>query len=217
MQVEGWHFCRGKDILATRCIVFINTSHQNKNLFRLLNSRKLHVVKIILQGDNNMSAAPLSKYKTIETTVGAVINGAFSLLFVFIVFGDMELVPMRGESGLFIDSIPQGLAIGFMGAFFPSFLTRKRIKSGQLKLDNASQGHSFLPFNPVLRALVFATFGAVLSVSFFAILTFVANISSVAFTQAALLKTIWGICLGAIVAAITIRLALKDYGSLAVR
>ena len=152
-----------------------------------------------------MSDMTLNRYKSVETVVGAVINGLFSLFFVFLIFGGLDVVPMQGDSGLFIDSIPQGLAIGFMGAFFPSFLTRKRIRNGE-------SGHtSWLPSHPVLRALVFAVFGAALSLSFFALLTFAVNIEALAFSTAAVVKTIWGICLGGLVAAITIRLALNDY------
>lgn len=158
-----------------------------------------------------MSDMTLNRYKSLETVVGAVINGLFSLFFVFLIFGGLDVVPMQGDSGLFIDSIPQGLAIGFMGAFFPSFLTRKRIRNGQLHI-NGQPGHtSWLPSHPVLRALVFAVFGAALSLSFFALLTFAANIEALAFSTAAVVKTIWGICLGGLVAAITIRLALNDY------
>lgn len=158
-----------------------------------------------------MSTMTLSRYKSIETVVGAVINGLFSLFFVFLIFGGLDVVPMQGDSGLFIDSIPQGLAIGFMGAFFPSFLTRKRIRSGQLHVDEHSAQASWLPSHPLLRALILAVFGAVLSVAFFAVLTFAINIDALAFTNAAMLKTLWGICLGGLVAAITIRLALNDY------
>lgn len=158
-----------------------------------------------------MSTTTLSKYKTTETVVGALINGAFSLLFVFLIFGGAEAVPMLGEGGLFIDSIPQGLAIGFMGAFFPSFLTRKRIRDGQLQVPGQHK-HSFLPVHPVARAVIFALLGALLTIGFFGLLTFGVNISSMAFSMAAVVKTLWGIFLGAIVAAITIRLALMDYG-----
>ncbi|MDG6098431.1 hypothetical protein EXU34_13345 [Alteromonas sp. ZYF713] len=196
----------------TLCICFINGGHKNNDLFAEYYFCKLHFVSLIKQGYNKMSNADLSKYKTIETIVGAVINGAFSLLFVFLIFGAMEQVSMQGESGLLLDSIPQGLAIGFMGAFFPSFLTRKRIRNGQLKLDTTPQGRSFLPVNPILRGVIFAVFGALLSISLFAILIFGGNITALSFMHVAILKTFWGVVLGAIVAAISIRLALRDYG-----
>ncbi len=97
-----------------------------------------------------MTVVPLNRYKTIETSIGAIINGAFSLLFASLIFGSLQSVPMLGENGLFIDSTPQGLAVGFMCAFFPSFLTRKRINSGQI--GPIPEERLFLPKNAVLRA-----------------------------------------------------------------
>lgn len=155
----------------------------------------------------------LGRYKCVETAIGAVINGLFSLLFVFLVFGGLDIIPMQGDSGLLLDSIPQGLAIGFMGTFFPSFLTRKRIRNGQLHVNVQAAHNTWLPVHPVIRALVFAIIGATLSLSFFAVLTFVLNIVTLAFVSTVVVKTLWGLCLGGLVTAITIRLALNDYAT----
>ncbi|MDC8833054.1 hypothetical protein [Alteromonas gilva] len=111
----------------------------------------------------------------------AGINGLFSLFFVFLIFGGMADIPMQGSDGLFTDSIPQGLAIGFMGAFFSSFLTRKRICNGQLTINEKTESASWLPVHPAIRALLFALLGAVVTLNFFALLTFGFSIDSRAF------------------------------------
>ena len=102
---------------------------------------------------------PLSAYITRETLIGGVINAFFSLIFVFIVFAGHATISMTGSDGLLIDSLPQGLAIGLLGSFFPSFLTRKRLSTGALPACS-HQSRSRLPLQPFLRALLFAALGA---------------------------------------------------------
>jgi len=151
------------------------------------------------------------KYILKETAISSVINALFSVLFVFVVFGGQSSVSLQGASGLLFDSIPQGIAIGFMGAFFPSFLTRKRIATGALSLPTRASTSSFLPLMPVLRALLFAIAGALVSLAVFAVPTFVIGIATLTFLQVLLLKTLWGALLGAGVSYIALRAALHDY------
>ena len=136
------------------------------------------------------------RYVTIETLVGAIINGLFSVLFVFLIFSGQAHVSTAGEQGLLLDSLPQGFAIGFMGAFFPSFLTRKRIQAGNIQAA-PTDSSSPLPVMPVLRALLFAVIAAILSVVIFTVLSLL--VSSLSFTVAAIIKTLWGVLLGGIV------------------
>ena len=101
----------------------------------------------------------LSAYIFRETLIGGVINAFFSLIFVFIVFAGQATISMAGSDGLLIDSLPQGLAIGLLGSFFPSFLTRKRLSTGALPACS-HQSRSRQPLQPFLRALLFAALGA---------------------------------------------------------
>ena len=101
----------------------------------------------------------LSAYIFRETLIGGGINAFFSLIFVFIVFAGQATISMAGSDGLLIDSLPQGLAIGLLGSFFPSFLTRKRLSTGALPACS-HQSRSRLPLQPFLRALLFAALGA---------------------------------------------------------
>lgn len=156
-----------------------------------------------------MNSPTLQRYVRKETLIGAVINALFSVLFVFLIFSGQSQIGITGEGGLLIDSIPQGLAIGLMGAFFPSFLTRKRIKSGQVDVDTNAQSASKLPTHPFMRALLFALAGGVISLLLFVSLS--ALISSVSFTQALALKTVWGALLGGVVSYIALQFALRDY------
>lgn len=156
-----------------------------------------------------MNSPTLQSYVRTETLIGAVINALFSVLFVFLIFSGQSQIGMTGEGGLLIDSIPQGLAIGLMGAFFPSFLTRKRIKGGQVCVDASEHAASKLPAHPFVRALLFAVAGAIASLLLFVLLS--ALIGSVSFTQALALKTVWGALLGGVVSYIALQFALRDY------
>ena len=156
------------------------------------------------------NAASVSAYITRETIIGAVINALFSLLFVVVIFAGQSSEPMLGNNGLLFDSIPQGLAIGLLGSFFPSFLTRKRIKTGSLNC-HAQQAQSMLPQHPFLRALIFAGLGALLTLLAFALLHFAAGFNEFTFYQAMILKVLWGALLGGSVAQVALRLAIRDY------
>ncbi|MDG6099650.1 hypothetical protein EXU34_19505 [Alteromonas sp. ZYF713] len=153
---------------------------------------------------------PLSAYIIRETLIGGVINAFFSLIFVFIVFAGQATIAMTGSDGLLIDSLPQGLAIGLLGSFFPSFLTRKRLSKGALPCGSQQSG-SRLPLHPFLRALLFAALGAALTVVLFYSLFLVGQVTHLSFLNAAFIKVIWGGLLGAAVANTALRLALRDY------
>lgn len=158
-----------------------------------------------------MNSPTLQRYVRTETLIGAVINAIFSVLFVFLIFSGQSHIGMTGEGGLLIDSVPQGLAIGLMGAFFPSFLTRKRIKGGQVSIESSAQPASKLPAHPFVRALLFALASGVVSLLLFVLLS--AAIGSVSFTQALILKTVWGGLLGGMVSYIALQFALRDYAA----
>lgn len=151
-------------------------------------------------------------YITRETLIGGTINALFSLLFVFIVFAGQPTVAMTGSSGLLIDSLPQGLAIGLLGSFFPSFLTRNRLRKGDIK-TRTQQPRSPLPQQPFLRALLFALLGAALTALLFGLFYLVGEVEQLSFIVAAIVKVVWGGLLGAVVANTALRLALRDYSS----
>ncbi|WP_296049528.1 hypothetical protein [uncultured Alteromonas sp.] len=160
-----------------------------------------------MAGDTSLSA-----YITRETLTGGTINALFSLLFVFIVFSGQSTVSMTGSAGLLVDSLPQGLAIGLLGSFFPSFLTRNRLRKGDIK-TRLQPAPSPLPQHPFLRALLFALLGASLTSLLFGLSYLVGGVAQLSFTLAAIIKVVWGGLLGAVVANIALRLALRDYSS----
>lgn len=151
----------------------------------------------------------ISRYIVQETVISSVINGLFSLLFAYLVFWHAELTTDNFAREILIDAIPQGIAIGFMGAFFASFLTRKRIASGAISSVNGQV--SRLPAHPLFRALIFSLCGALISVgAFFIIITALGN-TLLENSVIVLVKVIWGMVLGAASAYIALRFALVDY------
>ncbi|GGF76361.1 hypothetical protein [Alteromonas lipolytica] len=156
---------------------------------------------------------PVSGYIKRETCIGLVINALFSLLFVWLIFGGQADVSLTGEQGLIIDSIPQGLAIGLLGSFFPSMLTRKRLAAGAIHPPANVRTPSALPQLPFLRALIFALISALVSLGLFTLLSVVSGLAAISFIQALVIKVFWGALLGGAVSNIALRFALRDYAS----
>lgn len=149
------------------------------------------------------------RYIVQETAISGVINGLFSLLFAWLVFGQATLNADTLATQLLLDAIPQGLAIGFMGAFFASFLTRKRLLANVIAGCVGETSH--LPRHPVLRALVFSVLGALSTVLFFVVWLFLIKGSLPSTFLIIMTKVSWGALLGTLVAYSALRMALVDY------
>jgi hypothetical protein len=81
-----------------------------------------------------------------------LINAALSALFVFLIFGGRDRIPLWGMGGLAFDFLPQTFIIAFMATLVPSVLTRQALHSGKVA---AVEGHApKLPRNLFLRALL---------------------------------------------------------------
>lgn len=156
-----------------------------------------------------MNQHNLTAYTVKESIIGSAISAVVSALFVVIVFGQLEDVPTYGQSGLLIDALPQGLAVGFIVAFYTSFLTRVRLNKGQISGKNGTK--SQLPLQPALRAMVIALYSAGAAIVFFAALLISMAIETMGFSQVLILKVTWGALLGAIVSYVSVRKALIDY------
>lgn len=156
-----------------------------------------------------MNQHNLTLYTVKESLIGSAICAVMSLLFVFLVFGQLDDIPTYGKAGLLIDALPQGLTIGFIAAFYTSYITRLRLNNGQIhgKVGRKSK----LPLQPTLRALFLALYSTAASIVFFAVLFISMAIETMSFSQVLILKTSWGALLGAIVSYVAVHKALIDY------
>ncbi|WP_138918682.1 hypothetical protein [Nitrospirillum viridazoti] len=100
------------------------------------------------------------RYVVIETAIGVFISAAISILFVFVVFGGQDAIPLAGLGGVAFDALPQSFMIVFMSVLMPTVLTRRRIHSRTHLCINKIIRVSF-PKNSFLRALYVAAPAAV--------------------------------------------------------
>lgn len=69
------------------------------------------------------------KYAAREMTVGAVISGVLSILFVYLIFGGVQHITAKS---LMWDAVPQSFMIVLMASLVPGLLARAKIASGSL-------------------------------------------------------------------------------------
>jgi hypothetical protein len=101
-----------------------------------------------------------SRYVLIETLISVAINILISALFMFLVFGSMRSIELWGVHGLALDFVPQTFMITLMSVLVPSWLTRRRMRSGRITmLVKRARGRP--PRNIFVRAVVI---GVVLTV-----------------------------------------------------
>lgn len=97
---------------------------------------------------------PHGRYIATEVAISALINGALSLLAAWLVFGGREAIEAAGPRGFAMDFLPQTFMVALMSTLVPTWLTRRRVRSGQL--ERVPWPVSRLPRNAVLRALSLA-------------------------------------------------------------
>ncbi|MBB6255389.1 hypothetical protein [Nitrospirillum iridis] len=100
------------------------------------------------------------RYIVVETAVGVLISAAVSVLFVFIVFGGQNVVPLAGHVGVAFDSLPQSFMIVLMSILMPTFLTRRRLRFRTYLRMNERKRIS-LPRNALIRSLALAVPAAI--------------------------------------------------------
>jgi len=98
--------------------------------------------------------SPHGRYIATEVAISALINGALSLLAAWLVFGGRQSIEAAGPQGFAMDLLPQTFMVTLMSTLVPTWLTRRRVRSGQIK--RLPQGVTRLPHNVVLRALTLA-------------------------------------------------------------
>jgi hypothetical protein len=99
-------------------------------------------------------------YLVKETLISIAINSVLSALFVWLVFGRAQIVPVSGAGGLSLDFLPQTFMISLMSVLVPSLLTRKRRRAGAV--EGCEPVLPWLPRNLPLRALLIAVMATIL-------------------------------------------------------
>ncbi len=160
-----------------------------------------------------MADAPLSsihaRYIRNETLVGCVFNGVLSIVFAFLVFYGVELIPLWGPQGMAVDLIPTVFMITLVGNLIVTVLTRKRVAAGQVpRLEQTA--HQRLPRSALLRVLLLAVLFTVVLVPLSVFALWALRMDPVPFWTFVGFKVVYGAIVGALSAGIVVRAALRD-------
>jgi hypothetical protein len=152
--------------------------------------------------------SPHGRYIATEVAISALINGALSLLAAWLVFGGRQSIEAAGPQGFAMDFLPQTFMVTLMSTLVPTWLTRRRVRSGQIgKLPQAA---SRLPQNVALRALALALAStALLGVGAMALAPVVLE-GAVLLTGLLALKVAYGVVISVPVTGFALRAALAD-------
>ncbi len=146
------------------------------------------------------------RYVRTEMLVAAIINAVLSIVFVLIMFGGHQTIPVSGRGGLVVDAVPQTLMIVLMSILVPTLLTRRRVAAGRIA---ALPGASHRPHNVLLRSMLAAILAAAIAwILHAASMPLTGDYWS--FAAALSFKTAYGAILGATVARFAVGMALKD-------
>ena len=143
-------------------------------------------------------------YLVRETVISILINAALSAAFVFIMFGGVDPVPVRGLGGAVFDFLPQTFMISLMSTLVPSALTAKRLRTGSITALPASM-HK-LPKALLLRSVTVAVVTTIALGIAAAATFYVAGIGSLPFATLLVTKILYG----ALVALIVTPVVLND-------
>jgi len=160
-----------------------------------------------------MANAPLSPihahYIRNETLVGCVFNGVLSVVFAFLVFYGVALIPLWGPQGMAVDLVPTVFMITLVGNLIVTVLTRKRVAAGQVpRLVQAPAQR--LPQNALLRMLLLALLFTLVLVPLSAAALWALKIDPLPFWPFVGFKVVYGAIVGALSAGIVVRAALRD-------
>ena len=146
------------------------------------------------------------RYLATEMTVAAVISAVLSIVFVVLVFGGRDMVPVWGAGGLVVDALPQSAMIALMSALVPTLLTRRRMRAGAVM---PRAGRRWSPRHAVGRALVIAAAATLLAgIAHTALLPL--GPARWPFVAVLAYKPIYGALLGGAVAWCAVMVALAD-------
>ena len=142
-----------------------------------------------------------------ETAISIGINSVLSLSFFALLFHGLTDVELGRREGLIMDCLPQGFVIGLMSTLVPGLLTVRRLAAGRTGSD--VQVRHF-PGMLLVLALGVAIGAAAIGTVMVAAIAMAAEVVSVAFTAAAVLKVLYGGLLAAVVTPPVIRAALNQ-------
>lgn len=149
------------------------------------------------------------RYVAIEAMIGAMISAVLSIVFVLLMFGRLDRVPVMGGGGLIVDGVPQGFAIALMATLVPTMLTRRRLALQRVAPIIGDAPRRSVGF--FVQLLAIAMMGAGLTVAMTALLP-VVGVDDVALMIVLAAKAVWGFVLGGVIAAIMTRAALAADG-----
>jgi hypothetical protein len=139
-----------------------------------------------------------------EAAVSAIINGAISAAFFFLIHGGADAVPFRGPDGLVLDALPQSFMVAFMGTLVPGLLARRAMAAGKLGPDLGIEAASIIRL-AVISALLCAVAGVALVLA----IALLAGSPGVQAEAAAPAKIAYGAVLGALVTTVALRRLLR--------
>ena len=139
-----------------------------------------------------------------EAAISAIINGAISAAFFFLIHGGADAVPFRGPDGLVLDALPQSFMVAFMGTLVPGLLARRATAAGKLGANLEIEGASVIRL-AVLSALLCAVAGVALVLA----VALLAGNTGVPVAVAAPAKIAYGAVLGALVTTVALRRLLR--------
>lgn len=142
------------------------------------------------------------RYVATEGAIGAAISAALSIVFVLLLFGGMDRVPVRD---LIVDALPQGFAIALMATLVPTLLTRRRLARGTVAPVGTKLRVPRLLPRALLVALFAATAGAALTTGLWPM-----GIAELPLAIVLIGKAVWGLLLGIAVAATMTFVALTE-------
>ena len=145
------------------------------------------------------------QYVRKEQMISIAINGALSLVFFLIVFGQASVIPLWGVGNWVFDFLLQSFMIALMGTLVSGMLTMRRLRAGTLQ---PAPWQSRLPSSLVGRALVLSVAAALLGTAAITAAVWASGLAELSWTPALVLKVLYGLILAAIVTPIGLRSAL---------
>ncbi len=139
------------------------------------------------------------RFLNVQLAIAAVLNAVISALFVWLMFGGVERIPLWGMNGLAFDLVPTTFMITLATTIALTIATRAKFGSG-----GARRG---VPANPVLRALVFAPAATGLIVPPMVLVLALLWQEPWSYGQVMVFKVIYGVALGFLITPLIVRAA----------
>jgi len=165
-----------------------------------------------------MALFPLSdvhkKYVRAETLVGIGFNGILSVLFAWVPFHTVAVMPLWGEKGMALDFIPTVFMITLVQTIIITVITRNRVKAGRIApLPQARAEYPILrmlPHNVFLRALTLAFLLSLILVPLSIGALWVLGFEEIPFIPFVAFKVVYGVAVGMLSAPLSLLAALSD-------